>query len=158
VPTSTIKRVAAAAVLLVIAASPIGLVADPIEPAQIHVTDGDTIRVGSTAIRLVGFDAPEFGTHARCDRELELADRATLRLRELVDGGGLDLTYVPCSCRAGTEGTPRCNYGRACAVLTAHGIDVGATLIAEGLARSFVCGPTRCPKRQPWCPVSTQPQ
>jgi endonuclease YncB( thermonuclease family) len=50
--------------------------ASPIDPGDIQITDGDTIRVGPVRIRLVGFDAPEFGGHARCDRELELADRA----------------------------------------------------------------------------------
>jgi endonuclease YncB( thermonuclease family) len=82
---------------------------------------------------------------------LEIAGRATLRLRDLVNGGDLDLTLVRCSCAKGTEGTKRCNYGRACGVLTAKGKDVGATLIDEGLARLFVCGLDRCPKRQPWC-------
>ncbi len=34
---------------------------------------------------------------------------------------------------------PRCNYGRACGVLTAAGKDVGAILISErGLARRYV--------------------
>jgi hypothetical protein len=32
-----------------------------------------------------------------------------------------------------------------------HGQDVGAMLIAEGLARAFVCGHTSCPAREPWC-------
>jgi hypothetical protein len=62
-----------------------------------------------------------------------------------------DLTLIPCSCRPGTEGTPRCIYGRACGVFTAAGNDVGAILISEGLARSDVCGRTSCPLRKPWC-------
>jgi micrococcal nuclease len=78
---------------------------------------------------------------------LEIAHRATLRLRDLVNGGDLDLKLVRCSCAKGTEGTRLCNYGRACGVLTAKGKDVGATLIAEGLARPYVCGHDRCPKR-----------
>jgi micrococcal nuclease len=83
--------------------------------------------------------------------ELELVDRATLRLRDLVNGGDLDLTLVRCSCPRDTQGTRLCSYGRACGVLTAKGKDVGMTLIAEGLARPYVCGHERCPKRQPWC-------
>jgi hypothetical protein len=34
--------------------------------------------------------------------------------------------------------------GRSCAVLRARGQDVGALLIAEGLAREFECGRTSC--------------
>ena len=43
-----------------------------------------------------------------------------------------------------------CNYGRACGILKARGRDVGATLISEGLARAYVCGPRSCPPRQGW--------
>jgi len=46
----------------------------------------------------------------------------------------------PATAAAGTEGTLRCNYGRSCGVLRARGQDVGALLIAEGLARTYVCG------------------
>jgi hypothetical protein len=31
-----------------------------------------------------------------------------------------------------------------------RGQDVGAMLIAEGLARAFVCGRTSCAAREPW--------
>ena len=51
----------------------------------------------------------------------------------------------------GTHGTRRCNYGRQCAILKAKGVDVGLTLIAEGLARVYVCGADRCPRRQGRC-------
>jgi hypothetical protein len=32
-----------------------------------------------------------------------------------------------------------------------RGQDVGAMLIAEGLARAFVCRRTSCPARESWC-------
>jgi hypothetical protein len=51
----------------------------------------------------------------------------------------------------GTEGTPRCNHGRLCGVLTARGRDVGEILIGEGPAFPLVCGPTSCPPQQSWC-------
>jgi hypothetical protein len=38
---------------------------------------------------------------------------ATRRLEELVAGGALDFVKVACSCRPGTEGTPKCNYAAA---------------------------------------------
>jgi hypothetical protein len=93
--------------------------ASPIEPGQVEVVDGDTIRIGSETFRLVGFDAPET-YRAQCPSERELGNRATFRLRQLVAGGGLDLERIACSCRAGTEGTPACNYGRSCGVLKAR--------------------------------------
>jgi hypothetical protein len=35
--------------------------------------------------------------------------------------------------------------GRRCGALRVHGVDVGATVIGEGLAVRFVCGATGCP-------------
>jgi len=127
--------------------------ASPVDPGQVEVLDGDTIRVAGGTFRLVGLDAPET-YRARCASERELGNRATFRLRQLVATGGLDLERVPCACRIGTEGTPRCNYGRSCGVLKARGQDVGSLLIAEGLARTYVCGRTSCPPREPWCPTT----
>ena len=124
--------------------------ASAIELGQIEVIDGDTIRVANETFRLVGFDTPET-YRAQCFSERELGNRATFRLRQLVAGGGLDLERVACSCRAGSEGTGGCNYGRSCVVLKARGRDVGSLLIAEGLARAYVCGRVSCPPREPWC-------
>jgi endonuclease YncB( thermonuclease family) len=80
-----------------------------------------------------------------------LAAKATFRLRQLLGSGGLDLELIRCSCRPGTEGTPKCNYGRACGVLTSAGTDVGEVMISEGLARRYVCSRTSCPGRESWC-------
>jgi endonuclease YncB( thermonuclease family) len=118
---------------------------------EVQVVDGDTVRVRGQVYRLVGFDAPESGSQARCAAERLLAERATARLRQLVARGPLQFEPVACSCPAGTEGTRRCNYGRLCAMLSADGRDVGAIMIAEGLARRYVCSGTRCPPRQGWC-------
>jgi len=125
--------------------------ASPVDRNHVEVLDGDTIRIAGETFRLVGFDAPET-YRAQCPSERELGNRATFRLRQLVADGGLDLQRVPCSCPTGTEGTPHCNYGRSCGVLRARGQDVGTLLIAEGLARLYVCGRTSCPARQAWCP------
>jgi hypothetical protein len=52
--------------------------ASPLDPSDVAVLDGDTIRVAGEPFRLVGFDAPE--THrARCSFEREIGDRATLK-------------------------------------------------------------------------------
>jgi endonuclease YncB( thermonuclease family) len=132
-------RIPLLACLLLLVASP--AIAEPIQPEAIRVIDGDTITANGMPIRLVGFDTPEPENQARCEAERTRAAQATSRLRQLVAGGGLDLSLVPCSCKAGTEGTDDCNHRRACGVLTQAGRDVGATLIAEGLG----------PRRQPWC-------
>ena len=87
-----------------------------------------------------------------CPAERELGDKATRRVRDLVQSSQLDFEFVACSCAPGTEGTPYCNYGRRCGTLKADGEDVGAILIRENLAVPFVCGLTRCPRTpKPWC-------
>lgn len=127
--------------------------ANPISADRVYVVDGDTITVDrGRPVRLVGFNAPEIRNHAECPAEREKGKEATRRLRELVASGPLDLSYVPCACTPGSRGTTSCNYGRRCAALRARGEDVGAVLIAEGLAVRFDCGPTRCPPTpRPWC-------
>lgn len=123
------------------------------KPPRFTVTDGDTIHISGedNGTRLVGFNTPEKFS-PQCDREEQLGDRATARLKELVSTSTISLTKVACSCRPGTHGTKQCNYGRSCAILKANGRSVGDVLISEGLAVPFVCGPTGCPATpRPWC-------
>src|SRR5215472_3892769 len=127
--------------------------AEPIDPTNVYVIDADTIQVyhQHPNVRLVGLNAPET-YRAACPAEAELGARATRRLRELVRAGGLDFSYVRCSCPEGTQGTFACNYGRDCGTLRSNGRDVGSILIEEDLAVPFVCGATRCPTTpRPWC-------
>lgn len=140
-------------VALALAISVSQVVAEPIDASRIRVIDGDTIRVDQKQpdVRLVGFNAPET-RRAKCAAERELGGRATARLRDLVRSSALDFQFVACSCPPGTEGTQACNHGRKCGTLKADGRDVGAILIAEGLAVPFVCGATSCPATpRPWC-------
>lgn len=121
---------------------------------SVRVIDGDTISLddGRANVRLVGFNAPETGSRARCETERQKGEAAKQRLRELVEGGRLDFRQVACSCPPGTEGTEACNFGRRCGILNVDDRDVGASLVAEGLAVRFVCGPTACPALpRPWC-------
>jgi hypothetical protein len=122
-----------------------------LESVRIDIVDGDTIRSGTQTYRLVGFDTPESGDNASCARERALADRATMRMKQLVAGGGLELKRVPCGCAPGTEGTGQCNYGRLCATLKLQGRDVGAILTGEGLAERYACSGASCPPRRNWC-------
>src|SRR5262252_6324102 len=96
--------------------------AEPIDPSDIRVVDGDTIRVyhQQPNVRLVGFNAPET-RNAACDAEAELGARATRRLHDLIREGHLEFQYVRCSCPPGTEGTFACNYGRDCVRLNRMG-------------------------------------
>ncbi|MEH2536630.1 endonuclease YncB(thermonuclease family) [Bradyrhizobium sp. AZCC 1577] len=121
---------------------------------SVRVIDGDTIGLedGRPNIRLVGLNAPETGSRARCEAERQKGEAAKQRLRELVSGGRADFHQVACSCPLGTEGTDACNFGRRCGTLRVNGVDVGSTLINEGLAVRFVCGATSCPTLpRPWC-------
>ena len=128
---------------------------EPIKPSQIFVVSGDTIEVFNRrpAVALVGFKAPERRpARARCAAERALGSKATQRVRELVSGGGLDYEARGCACEPGTQGTSRCNLGRACGILTVNGRDLGQILIDEKLAVPFVCGETSCPSPpNPWC-------
>ncbi|SCX04047.1 hypothetical protein DSM25558_0606 [Agrobacterium sp. DSM 25558] len=124
----------------------------PFISQRFTITDGDTIRMADgTPVRLVGFNTPE-KFEPMCSREAELGNRASARLREIVSSGTSTVTKVACACAPGTQGTKKCNYGRSCGILRVDGKDVGQTLIAEGLAVSFQCGRTKCPKLpRPWC-------
>lgn len=121
---------------------------------SVHVIDGDTISLGDGRpnVRLVGFNTPETGSRARCEAERQKGEAAGRRLRELVSNGRPDFQQVACSCPPGTEGTNACNFGRRCGTLRVNGVDVGSTLIGEGLAVRFACGATSCPTLpRPWC-------
>lgn len=127
--------------------------ANAILPTDIHIIDGDTIRLLDRRpdVRLVGFNAPET-MRTRCPAEAALGEKAKQRLRQIVNGGNLQFEFVACSCAPGTEGTDACNFGRRCGVLKSNGRDVGATMIAEGIAVPFICGATSCPATpRPWC-------
>lgn len=120
----------------------------------IQVIDGDTVRVpGETRrIRLVGFNAPEVFS-PRCDRELQIGQQATQRLKQLLlTARNVEYSRVACACKPGTEGTRACNYGRLCGTLKVDGADVGKILISEGLAVRYRCGTYSCPpKPGNWC-------
>lgn len=140
--------------LILSAASTVGTVAGaaPITSHDIYVLDGHTVDREGQPIVLEGFDAPDVD-HPQCSGERALAARTAARLRQIVGRASrLDLEMVACACPEGTEGTPSCNKGARCGRLTADGKDVGAVLVSEDLAHTFVCGPHSCPKRPSWCP------
>lgn len=106
------------------------------EPTEIRVWDGDSIRLNggyqSEAVRLANIDAPEI--EGQCRFEIALAQRAKLRLAEILDGQRIVIHR---------EGTDR--YGRTLATVLVNGVDAGDWLVSEGLARTWTG------RREPWC-------
>jgi endonuclease YncB( thermonuclease family) len=136
---------------LVLAILIVPIRSEPIAPGAVQVVDGQTVRARGQNVRLVGFDTPPVGINAHCEGERSVAAQAARRLQALVAGGELDLKIMPCSCSVGPQATLRCSSTQTCGVLKARGLDVGATLISEGLAKSYVCGAASCPPRPSWC-------
>lgn len=99
------------------------------------VVDGDTLWLGGEKIRVADIDAPE--THdPRCAAEKSLGDRATRRLRELLNGGAVSLAAID---------RDQDRYGRKLRIVLVDGRSVGGRLVDEGLARRYAGG------RKPWC-------
>lgn len=99
------------------------------------VVDGDTIWFQGVKIRIADIDAPE--THPpRCEYEADLGDRATQRLRSLLNEGPIDLQSAD---------RDEDQYGRKLRIVTRGGQSLGSMLVAEGLARPWTG------HREPWC-------
>ncbi len=92
-----------------------------------QVTDGDTIRIGETRIRLKGVDAPEMEQRcSRGGRSYACGETARRALIDLVSGETV-------RCRA----TGRDRYQRILARCTVKGDDIGARMVEEGWAVSY---------------------
>ncbi|PZQ49204.1 MAG: nuclease [Rhodovulum sulfidophilum] len=87
------------------------------------VSDGDTLKVGATKVRLYGIDAPE--TAQRCGA-WDCGGAARARLASLTEG-----RMVTCVTRDIDK------YGRTVATCRAGDRDLGGALVAEGLAWAF---------------------
>jgi endonuclease YncB( thermonuclease family) len=101
------------------------------------VVDGDTFWLRGTKIRIADIDTPEV-SQPRCPQERALGQRATERMRQLLNAGRFGL--VPPS-----DGRTRDRYGRELRIVTRGGQSLGAVLVREGLAASW--GGTR----KAWC-------
>lgn len=125
---------------------------EPIDPAQIKVIDGDTIKTRGLTYRMIGYDTPEMVARWRKvgPDERAVATIAKERFQELINSGPLDLQPVACSCSKWKVERGLCNHGRQCAILTLNRKNIGDALIMEELAVRYVCGPHKCPKMPDW--------
>jgi len=130
----------AASVSLVLLVAPPAAAKEPFQRCQ-HggsgdcVVDGDTFWLSGEKIRIADIDTPE--THQpRCAAEREQGERATRRLLALLNAGVFSLQPIE---------REKDRYGRTLRVVSRDGRSIGATLVAEGLARPWTGS------RQPWC-------
>jgi endonuclease YncB( thermonuclease family) len=92
--------------------------------ADVTVTDGDSLVVNGSRIRLHGIDSPE--AYQSCTDGWAAGAMATQTLRDLVRGRA-----VTCEPKA----TDR--FGRTVAVCRADGVDLGAAMVRAGLDVAF---------------------
>lgn len=92
-----------------------------------RVSDGDSFRLGDDRVRLLGIDAPELAQECdSADGSLWSCGRvARDRMAQLLAAGAVDCW---------PEGHDQ--YGRALATCSVSGLDLGGTMVAEGLAVS----------------------
>jgi len=116
----------------------------PVSARVLRVLDGDTFtaeirvwfgQVVVERVRILGIDAPESGSRARCEAEAAAAERSRQYLAGLLGRGPVELYQLR-----------RDKFGRALALVVAHGIDVPARMIEAGHARPY--GGAR---RLSWC-------
>ncbi|MBS0253811.1 MAG: thermonuclease family protein [Proteobacteria bacterium] len=100
------------------------------------VVDGDTIWYRREKIRIADINAPEV-SDPQCDHELDLGEKATDRLVELLNAGPFSLVPLP--------DRDADVYGRKLRTIRRGGQSLGAVLVAEGLAERWVG------YRRDWC-------
>jgi endonuclease YncB( thermonuclease family) len=105
--------------------------------ARVHLSEGLS---PVTHVRLRGIDAPEL--KASCPQELEMAEAATVALRDLLGQGNVAIYNIG-----------RDKYqGRVVAdVVTARTGNVSAAMLASGHARAYNGG-----RRSGWCATATR--
>lgn len=102
----------------------------PVLAESIRVIDGDSLRLGSESIRLIGIDAPELKQTCQdqFDKVYNCGQDARSELRRLIGNG---YTTV-CSMNKKDK------YGRNLAYCKVNGLDVGRHLVRHGYAVSYI--------------------
>jgi len=90
------------------------------------ITDGDTIRIGATRVRLWGIDAPET-TQSCDDNHYPAGLLATVQLARLMSGHKIEC-----------EDRGKDRYGRTIGLCRADGVDVSAEMVRQGWAWAFL--------------------
>jgi len=95
---------------------------------RVRVSDGDSLRFGDERVRLIGIDAPELDqTCTNSNGVLWPCGKVSQqRLLQLAKDGALICTYER-----------RDRFDRALAVCMVDGVDIGGTMVLEGLAVSY---------------------
>jgi len=99
------------------------------------VIDGDTFRLDDQPIRIADIDTPETRNYG-CAAEKALGDRATARMRQLLNAGPFELAPYE---------RDEDQYGRKLRIVRRDGQSLGQMLVAEGLAHAWDGA------RHPWC-------
>lgn len=99
------------------------------------VVDGDTFWLDGIKYRISDIDTPEI-SEPKCARERELGERAKYRLQSLLNAGAFGL-------KAGLRDEDK--YGRKLREVYRGGRSLGAQLVDEGLAHSWIGF------KQSWC-------
>jgi len=114
-----------------------GSMDEPVQITQsVRMIDGDTFDTGAMRVRVADIDTPE--VHGDCAHEVQLAARATARMRALLAAGPFELRPL-------ANGRDEDRYGRKLRIVTRGGRSLGDQLVAEGLARTW------SGRREPWC-------
>ncbi len=98
------------------------------DDARVHVTDGDSLRIGTTRIRLHGIDAPELAQTCRDGRGRDWACGIWARS---------ELDALTRGARILCTGRDTDRYGRIVADCTADGQDLAEALVSRGAAIAF---------------------
>lgn len=109
--------------------------------------DGDTFKLGSERVRIVGIDTPEISDPEQCKDPLDTrmilwqGYAAMGYLQYLLNRQGFEII------RTGQ----RDQHGRTLAKVLVGKLDVAQAMLKERLAAPYVCD-GRCPARKPFCP------
>lgn len=127
--------------------------AETIDGDRVIILDGDTIALPcdplrglypgcGERLRLVGVDAPETGSRARCEAESSAGSVARAALAAVIRGRSVEITRIG-----------RDRYGRTLARLKAGDRDVDEAMLAAGHAIPYAPGRAAWAKRcRHWCP------
>ena len=113
---------------------------------MVRVVDGDTVAVEAQIwinqridvdVRLAGIDAPEIGSHARCDFERDKADQAKAYLASLIDDRDVRLIGIETDKYGGRVDAR---------ILLDDGRDVSDLMLKKRLVMAYDGG-----RKTPWC-------